>query len=74
MTRLPRTSARECISALERAGFAFQRQRGSHYIMRHQDSLLRVVVPLHDALGPGMLRAILRDADLTPQQFIELLR
>jgi predicted RNA binding protein YcfA (HicA-like mRNA interferase family) len=73
MTRLPRISARECITALSRAGFHFVRQQGSHYIMRCDSPKRRVVIPLHGELGVGLLKAIVRDAGLTTAEFIDLL-
>ena len=37
MSKLPRISSRECVKALERAGFYFKRQQGSHIILRRDD-------------------------------------
>jgi len=73
MTRLPRISSRECIAALSRAGFYFVRQRGSHHIMRRDSPKRRVVIPLHEELGVGLLKAIIRDAGLTNTEFMDLL-
>ena len=54
------------ISVLERRGFVAVRQSGSHVILRHQDGR-RVTVPAHAGrdLGRGLLRQIMRDANLT---------
>jgi predicted RNA binding protein YcfA (HicA-like mRNA interferase family) len=60
-------------AALERAGFLFRRQRGSHMILRHVDPQVRVVVPDHKQIRPGTLRRIISEAGLTVEQFLQLL-
>jgi predicted RNA binding protein YcfA (HicA-like mRNA interferase family) len=54
MTRLPRVSGKEVVRALERAGFAVQRVRGSHVFLKHSDGRV-TSVPVHsrETLGPG---------------------
>jgi len=49
MTRLPRLSGRECVKALQAAGFSVKRQHGSHLILRRADPYAQVVVPDHCA-------------------------
>lgn len=73
MNQLPRISGRECASALEKAGFQFKRQKGSHMIYRRNDPYAQVVVPDHKELDRGTLRAIIRQADLTVEEFNDLL-
>ena len=59
------------IADLEKAGFERVRQRSSHVRMRHQDGrVVTVVVHGSRTLGKGLLRKILRDADLTMAQFL----
>jgi predicted RNA binding protein YcfA (HicA-like mRNA interferase family) len=48
-------SGREVRAALERAGFRFSRQRGSHMILRRGDPAARVVVPDHKQIRAGSL-------------------
>jgi len=67
-------SGREVRSALERVGFVFRRQSGSHMILRRDNPHARVVVPDHKQLRSGTLRRIIADAGLTVDQFFELLR
>jgi predicted RNA binding protein YcfA (HicA-like mRNA interferase family) len=69
MTKLPRVSGRDCARALEKAGFRFIRQKGSHMIYRRDDPFSQVVVPAHDELDRGTLRAILRGAGLSVEEF-----
>ncbi|HEX7705777.1 MAG TPA: type II toxin-antitoxin system HicA family toxin [Thermoanaerobaculia bacterium] len=73
MTRLPRISGRECIAALTRADFRVRRQQSSHIILRRDDPFAQLVVPDHKELDRGTLRAILRQAGISVEQFIELL-
>jgi predicted RNA binding protein YcfA (HicA-like mRNA interferase family) len=72
--KLPVVSARDCIRALEKVGFSIKRQRGSHITMRREKPPGRVTIPNHKELKPGMLRRIIRDADLTVQEFVDLLK
>ncbi len=75
MARLPAgLSGRQVRAALERAGFVFRRQSGSHMILRRDDPPARVVVPDHREVREGTLRRIIADAGLTVDQFQQLLR
>ena len=69
MTRLPRLKGRELIRILEKLGFNVERSRGSHFLLRHPDGRA-TTVPVHsgEILGPGLLRAILRDVELSPEE------
>ena len=60
-------------TALERAGFVFRRQRGSHMILRRDTPFARVVVPDHRALRQGTLRRIVADAGMTVAELLRLL-
>lgn len=72
--RLPRVTAADALGALERAGFAFARQSGSHRILKNAAGR-RVTVPFHSGtiLHPKLLKSILPDAGLTVAAFEELL-
>ena len=74
MNRLPVLEGRKVIRALEEAGFRIVRQRGSHVRMKHPDGRV-VTVPVHAGqdVGRGLLRKILRDAEITREAFLELL-
>jgi len=74
MTKLPRVSGRQCQKALERKGFYFKRQEGSHTVLRRDEPFAQLVVPDHKELDSGTLRAILRQAGLSAEEFVELLR
>ncbi|KKS37165.1 MAG: hypothetical protein A3G49_03790 [Candidatus Sungbacteria bacterium RIFCSPLOWO2_12_FULL_41_11] len=65
MDSLPKLTAREIIAVLEKAGFNFVRQSGSHKI--YKNSLgKRATVPFHGSkiLHPKVLKSILKDANL----------
>jgi predicted RNA binding protein YcfA (HicA-like mRNA interferase family) len=66
MTRLPRLKGKQLIRILEKRGFAVVRSRGSHFLLRHADGRT-TTVPVHsgEVLGPGLLRSILRDVELS---------
>ena len=72
MPKMPRISGRECVSGLQRLGFAQVRQRGSHVIMRRGSQ--GCAVPMHRELKIGTLAGILRQADVDPEEFIKALK
>jgi predicted RNA binding protein YcfA (HicA-like mRNA interferase family) len=73
MPKLRRVSGVETIQALERLGFVQVRQRGSHVVLEQQtpEGEIGCVVPLHRELAVGTLRGILRQAKVTPREFME---
>jgi len=73
--KLPRVDCQGLVRALERAGFVEQRQRGSHLHMKRESDGKRVTIPVHKGrdVPTGTLRAILRDADISIDEFRELL-
>jgi predicted RNA binding protein YcfA (HicA-like mRNA interferase family) len=73
MSKLPRISGRECVKALGKVGFYLKRQEGSHMILRRDDPFAQVVVPDHKELDRGTLRAIIRQAGLSIDEFAQLL-
>lgn len=75
MASLPVLSGHELIRALERAGYEVDRQKGSHIVLRHVDPPhRRLTVPNHKEIKEGTLRAILRQAGLTPDELVLLLK
>lgn len=75
MPKLPSLSARQVIRALKRVGFVEDRQSGSHMILIRPETKARTVVPVHRGrtIKTPLLRAIIRDANLATDQFLELL-
>lgn len=71
MARLPRVSGADLIRLLERRGYVRIRIVGSHVRLKHPQ-LPPTTVPLHDVIGPALLRKIMRDTGLTlPDLFDE---
>ncbi len=73
MSRLPQVSGREIVAALKRTGWQVSRQRGSHVAMTKSGSIVSLSVPQHDPVRRGTLHDILSKAELTADEFIELL-
>jgi predicted RNA binding protein YcfA (HicA-like mRNA interferase family) len=74
MSRLPTVTPRQVVRALKRAGFEEHHQRGSHLYLRHPESRRMTSVPMHPGdLPRGTLRAILRQVQISPADFIALL-
>ena len=73
MPRLPRVSGQEAVRALERLGFVQVRQRGSHVMLKRQtpEGDIGCVVPLQRELALGTLRGILKQAQVTSEEFAE---
>ncbi|MFZ0639720.1 MAG: type II toxin-antitoxin system HicA family toxin [Candidatus Acidiferrales bacterium] len=74
MPKLPRLTAREIISVLEKSGFLLVRQSGSHMIYKNAAGK-RATVPFHGTktLHPKILKSILRDAALSSEDLEKLL-
>jgi predicted RNA binding protein YcfA (HicA-like mRNA interferase family) len=73
------------IKALVSIGYAVNNQRGSHIVLRLADKQkyislfgcrkneVMVVVPAHKPLGKGMLRTIIKEINLSVEEFNNLL-
>ncbi|MBK7955724.1 MAG: type II toxin-antitoxin system HicA family toxin [Candidatus Accumulibacter sp.] len=71
MPKLPRVSGATVVRALERLGFEKLRQSGSHVIMRRGSK--GCVIPMHSEVKVGTLAGVLRQADVSPDEFIAAL-
>jgi predicted RNA binding protein YcfA (HicA-like mRNA interferase family) len=71
MPKLPHVSGAEAVRALQRLGFEKLRQSGSHVILRRGSK--GCVVPMHGEIKVGTLAGILRQADVTPEDFVAAL-
>ena len=73
--RLPVITARQLVKALERGGFAVQRQKGSHITMRHPVTRFTTVVPMHTGdMKRPLLKMILKQANLNDEDLRALLQ
>ena len=74
MSTLPHVSGRKVVQALLKFGYEKDRQKGSHIVMRQLSyPYRRIVVPDHKEVAKGTLRAIIRYAGLTVEEFTNLL-
>jgi predicted RNA binding protein YcfA (HicA-like mRNA interferase family) len=74
MRRLPTLHSRKIIQALERCGFLFHRQTGSHVILRHPTTRQTTCVPRHGKdVKRALMKEILRQAGLSEEDFQKFL-
>ncbi|HLW81276.1 MAG TPA: type II toxin-antitoxin system HicA family toxin [Candidatus Acidoferrales bacterium] len=72
--KLPAISGKEAVRALAKKGFQLDHQTGSHMILRQaRPPYRRLTIPNHKEIAKGTLRAILRQAGLTIEEFADLL-
>ena len=72
MARLPVISGIRLVRAMERIGYRWDHTEGTHMILVHHERP-RLSIPNHRELGRGILRALIRDAGLTREEFFRLL-
>ncbi|MFN0148638.1 MAG: type II toxin-antitoxin system HicA family toxin [Dehalococcoidia bacterium] len=74
MADVPVVRPVQVVRGLERAGFVVSRQSGSHQFLVHRDSGRRTTVAIHNRdMSPPMLRAVLKQAGLSVNEFLTLL-
>ena len=73
MPRLPLISGSQAVKAFQRAGWRVDRQRGSHVVLLKAGHIASLSVPQHKELAPGTLRSLLRTAEMTVEEFTQLL-
>ncbi|MEK7209263.1 MAG: type II toxin-antitoxin system HicA family toxin [Patescibacteria group bacterium] len=73
MSQLPILSGKDIIKVLERIGYHRGKQRGSHIRLTHSE-FRSVTVPNYPSVSRGLLRKILRDAELSPAEFIKIVK
>jgi len=72
MSKLPILSGKKVVKALNKIGYFVANQRGSHFRLHHQIRK-STTVPNH-VIGRGLLKKILRDTQLSTDEFIKLLK
>jgi predicted RNA binding protein YcfA (HicA-like mRNA interferase family) len=75
MPKLPVISGNQTIKCFEKIGYQVVRQRGSHVRMHHKSNSTKkpLTIPRHRTLGKGLLRKLLRDAEISIEEFAKLL-
>ena len=74
MTKLPEISWKDAVKALEKSGFVFDRQKGSHMVYYHPETQATTIVPKHSVIKKGTLAQILKQAGLTREDFFRLIQ
>jgi len=71
--KLPLISGRKAIKIFTKIGYRVKRQRGSH-IRLHHPNKKPITIPDHKILGRGLLRKLLRDSEISLNEFLKLLK
>lgn len=73
MPKLSPIGGKELVRIFTKLGFQVVRQKGSHLRLEHSDGR-KTTIPIHagESVGKGLLRKILRDVHLSPNEFISL--
>ena len=72
MPGLPVVSGADAVRRFERAGWVVVRRKGSHAMLTHPQVLATLSIPQHRELDRGLLRALIRAADMTVDEFVRL--
>ncbi|MGC2831274.1 MAG: type II toxin-antitoxin system HicA family toxin [Candidatus Acidiferrum sp.] len=73
MAQLANISGKDAVKIFSKAGWQVVGQVGSHVVLSKPDVRANLSVPQHKELAPGTLRALIRAADMTVDQFLQLL-
>ncbi len=65
-------SGSKAVQKFKKAGWAVARQKGSHFMLTKPGYQWTLSIPQHSELGPGLLRKLLRQAELTIEEFNKL--
>lgn len=77
MSKIPPLKAKRIIKLFLKAGFYIHHQAGSHIHLRCFNKIhLRITIPRHDKfdLPPFVINSILKQAEMTKEEFLRLLR
>lgn len=72
MPNLPGISGKRAVKALQRLGFVFLRQKGSHAILRRGER--GCVVPMHRQVNGWTMNGVLKQAGVAPEEFLKALK
>ena len=74
MGRLRNISGKQAVKVFKKTGWQKAGQVGSHFVMIKSGVRVNLSIPLHKELSVGTLRALVRNADMTVNEFIGLLK
>jgi predicted RNA binding protein YcfA (HicA-like mRNA interferase family) len=72
MTRFANISGKDAAKAFEKAGWQKVGQVGSHLVMTKQGMRANLSIPQHRELSIGTLRALIRSAEMTIDEFLKI--
>ncbi|MEI7841356.1 MAG: type II toxin-antitoxin system HicA family toxin [Methylococcaceae bacterium] len=72
MGRLHNISGKEAMLAFQKAGWLIMGQVGSHLVMTKPNMRANLSIPQHKELSIGTLRVLIRNSDLSVEQFMDL--
>ncbi|MBI5360657.1 MAG: type II toxin-antitoxin system HicA family toxin [Planctomycetes bacterium] len=67
--KLKLCSGSEAVKKFIRSGWKISRQKGSHVMLIKNGYLYTLSIPQHNELGPGLLRKLLKQANMTVEEF-----
>jgi predicted RNA binding protein YcfA (HicA-like mRNA interferase family) len=73
MGKLGNISGKEAVKAFQKAGWQCIGQVGSHMVMSKPHTRVNLSVPQHRELSVGTLRALIRNAEITVEDFLSCL-
>ncbi len=73
MGKLSNIAGKEAAKAFQKAGWQLAGQVGSHLVLTKPGVRVNLSIPQHKELSVGTLRALIRNAGLTVDEFLELL-
>jgi predicted RNA binding protein YcfA (HicA-like mRNA interferase family) len=71
MGRLSNISGKQAVKIFEKCGYRLDHQTGSHQILWHPERSI-LSIPNHRELAPGLLRSLIRQAEMTVDDFLDL--
>ena len=74
MGRFGNVSGRDVVKAFQKAGWEIVGQVGSHVVMTKIGLRVNLSIPQHKEIANGTLRALIRNAEISVDEFVELLR
>ena len=74
MAKLGNISGKDAVKAFQKAGWIKIGQVGSHLVMSKPNIRVNLSIPQHKELAPGTLRALIRNADISVDEFLDLLK
>jgi predicted RNA binding protein YcfA (HicA-like mRNA interferase family) len=74
-SKVPRITGQDAINAFGKCGYALDRIKGSHHILRHPSKPERLSIPVHgnETVGIGLLGKQIKLAGLSNEEFVNLL-